>query len=202
MSELNQSFVLYTNYYDILADLSNEKLGELFRAILEYKTTKKQPVVSVDLLVVFKFIKNQLDIDEEKYNRKRLKSSENGRKGGAPKGNQNAKKQPKTTQNKHNDNDNDNDNVNVNVNDNDNVNVNVNDNDNVNVNVNIPTKKEIAEYAEYLAKHIDVDMFFEYYGSSNWLDSGGLPINWKQKVIQWANRSTHKPRDVNTGGLF
>lgn len=197
MSELNQSFVLYTNYYDILADLSNEKLGELFRAILEYKTTKKQPVVSVDLLVVFKFIKNQLDIDEEKYNKKRLKCSENGQKGGAPKGNQNAKKQPKTTQIKHNDNDNDN----VNDNDNDNVNVNVNDNVR-NVIRNIPTKKEIAEYAEYLAKHIDVDMFFEYYGSSNWLDSGGLPINWKQKVIQWANRSTHKPRDVNTGGLF
>lgn len=112
MNEPNQSFVLYTNYYEILADLPNEKLGELFRAILEYKTTKKQPVVSVDLLVVFKFIKNQLDIDEEKYNKKRSKNADNGRKGGAPKGNQNAKKQPKTTQNKHNDNDN------VNVNDN------------------------------------------------------------------------------------
>ena len=59
------SFVLYSNYYEILGDLPNEKLGELFRAILEYKTTKKQPVVSVDLLVVFKFIKNQLDMDEE-----------------------------------------------------------------------------------------------------------------------------------------
>ena len=188
MSELNQSFVLYTNYYDILADLSNEKLGELFRAILEYKTTKKQPVVSVDLLVVFKFIKNQLDIDEEKYNKKRLKNSENGRKGGAPKGNQNAKKQPKTTQNKHNDNDN--------------VNDNVNDNANANVYVYIPTKKQVAEYAEQIARHIDVDMFFEYYGSSNWLDSDGLPINWKQKVIQWANRTTYKPRDATTGGLF
>lgn len=112
MSESNQSFVLYTSYFEILSDLPNEKLGELFRAILEYKTTKKQPVVSVDLSVVFKFIKNQLDIDEEKYNKKRSKNSNNGSKGGAPRGNQNARKQPKTTQNKHNDNDN------VNVNDN------------------------------------------------------------------------------------
>lgn len=110
MIDNNQSFILYTNYYEILSDLSNEKLGELFRAILEYKTTKKQPVVSVDLLVVFKFIKNQLDMDEEKYNKTCLKNKNNAKKGGAPKGNQNARKQPKTTQNNHNDNENDNDN--------------------------------------------------------------------------------------------
>jgi len=115
------SFILYTSYFDILSDLSNEQMGEIFRAILEYKTTKKQPVVSVDLKVVFKFIKNQLDLDEEKYNEKILKQSNNGKKGGAPKGNQNARKQPKTTQNKHNDNDNVNDNENDNDNDNDNV---------------------------------------------------------------------------------
>ena len=120
MEETNQSFVLYTSYAEILEGLSIEQMGYIFKAILEYKTTKKTTDLPVDLMVVFKFIKNQLDIDEKKYKDKTLKASINGRKGGAPKGNQNAKKQPKqpkTTENKHNDNDN------VNVNDNDNVNV-------------------------------------------------------------------------------
>lgn len=40
MEELNSSFVLYTSYFEILQDLSNEKMGELFRAILEYKSTE------------------------------------------------------------------------------------------------------------------------------------------------------------------
>ena len=163
------SFVLYTNYYEILKDLSNEKLGELFRAILEYKTTKKQPVVSVDLLIVFKFIKNQLDVDEEKYLEKCRKRSENGKKGGAPKNNQNAKKQAKTTKNKlnkHNDNE--------------------NDNDNVNDNEFIPTKDEIKNFAnQQLGKSLNVDDFFNWYDAVHWKDKDGLPINWKQKVILW-----------------
>ena len=110
--ETKNSFVLYSNYYEILSDLSDEQMGKLFRAILEYKTTGKQPVVSVDLLVVFKFIKNQIDIDTEKYMAKVARNRQNGKKGGAPKGNQNARKQPKTTQNKHNENENENENEN------------------------------------------------------------------------------------------
>lgn len=198
MNEPNQSFVLYTNYYEILADLPNEKLGELFRAILEYKTTKKQPVVSVDLLVVFKFIKNQLDIDEEKYNKKRSKNSQNGRKGGAPKGNQNAKKQPKTTQNKHNDNDN----VNVNVNDNVLLFSNENNNrvdflcgDEVEKNFKVPrapqkkiikpSLKEISDYCKERNNDVNPERFLNYYEANGWKVGRNSMKDWKAAIRTW-----------------
>ena len=125
----NNSFILYTNYFDILKDLSDSDLGIMFRAILSYKTTGNYELPS-HLQLAFRFLKNQLDIDNEKWLKTKEARSQAGKKGGAPKGNNNAnktsknkQKQAKTSknkQNKHNDNDNVNDNVNVNVNENDN----------------------------------------------------------------------------------
>ena len=93
----------------------------------------------------------------------------NGCKGGAPTGNQNARKttknnqkstekQPKTTQKQGNVNVNDNDNDNVNVHDN----AHVNANDNVNVNVNVKEKKEICPYVDEKGIITDWDKFHEW----------------------------------------
>ena len=203
---MRESFVFYKSFYDAIEKIPQIKYryllletiikvglfsGESIEKLESFCIESEQKLSkNYAVLGIFLSIKPQLIANYKKY-LNGCKGADSGRLGGAPLGNQNARQNnPKTTPN---------------VNENDKCrmkNENENEKENVNVNVNIPTKKEIAEYTEYLAKHIDVDMFFEYYGSSNWLDSGGLPINWKQKVIQWANRTTHKPRDVNTGGLF
>jgi len=54
-----------------------------------------------------------------------------------------------------------------------------------------PTKKEILDYVDSLCKKIAVDDFIAYYDAAEWKDKDGLPVNWKQKAIQWANR--YKP---------
>ena len=125
MAADNNSFVLYTNYFEILNDLTTEDAGFIFKAILEYKATGNFSIPN-HLNIAFKFIKNQLDIDCIKYQEKCDKAKANGLKGGRPKNpkNQTVYKKPNAFSQNHNDNDN----VNDNVNENDNVNVNVNDN--------------------------------------------------------------------------
>ena len=76
----NNSFILYTNYFDILKDLSDSDLGIMFRAILSYKTTGSYELPS-HLQLAFKFLKNQLDIDNEKWLKTKEKRSQAGKKG-------------------------------------------------------------------------------------------------------------------------
>jgi len=61
---------------------------------------------------------------------------------------------------------------------------------------NIPTKKEILDYVHSLCKKIDVDNFIAYYEASNWCDKSGLPVNWKQKAITWANKYKEPEEDM------
>jgi hypothetical protein len=82
------------------------------------------------LKMLWSSIEYNLDANKKRYETYRI----NGSKGGAPKGNNNAKKQPNSTENNLNQPNTSQNNLNVNDNVNDNVNANVNVNDNVNVN--------------------------------------------------------------------
>lgn len=90
------SFILHTEYAEILKDLSFEQYGKLMWAIFEHEKSENIDV-ELDLAcrIAFNFIVRDLDRAREKYN----KTVESGKKGGAPVGNSNAKKQPKTTEN-------------------------------------------------------------------------------------------------------
>lgn len=129
------SFVFYRSYSDALSRLKDfKKKYELLMAIIEYGLDMREPEFDEDMLALaWVLIKPTMDANHKNYL--------NGRKGGAPVGNQNAvkkgsknntkttQKQPKTTENNQkqgNDNDNDNANANVNANANANANVNAN----------------------------------------------------------------------------
>lgn len=94
-----ESFIIYTSFYKPISKLSDKQLGRLFRAIFRYQL---DGVVEVeeDIEMAFAFFVNQFEIDESKYQCKVERNRENGRKGGAPKGNRNAvKKTTETTEN-------------------------------------------------------------------------------------------------------
>ncbi len=151
---MQDTFVLYANYYDILKDCSNEDVGYIFRAILSYIKTGEVIKLPKHLTLAFGFVKNQLDIDSEKYR----KAVEAGKKGGRPKKEEvfnddkqnNSENLPfksettlcnqKTTQKP---NDNVNDNVNVNVNDNS---LSLNNSDEI-------TREEREILENYIEKH-------------------------------------------------
>ena len=133
-----ESFILYNSFYEPIKTLKNEQLGKLFRAIFNY-TINGEITKDNDILVAFMFIKNQLDMDNEKWQKEKEKRSEAGKKGMASRwGNKNNITNDNSVINSYNKN---NSVINAitkitdNVNDNDNVNENVNDNDNDNNNI-------------------------------------------------------------------
>lgn len=78
---MKNSFVLYASYYDIIKDLDNEKLGLLFRAIYEYNINDEEIDLPGDVKMAFKFIKNRMDVDAEKWEETKEKRSLAGKKG-------------------------------------------------------------------------------------------------------------------------
>ena len=77
------SFILYTSFYEPLKMLSEKQLGKLFRAIFEYQINGNTPI-DTDIQMAFAFIKNQLDIDNSKYQERIRKNAQNGKRGGRP----------------------------------------------------------------------------------------------------------------------
>lgn len=104
---MKDSFVLYTSQYVAIKELEDEQLGRLFRALFE-KQLGNEVVLTNDIKIAFNFINNQMVVDNQKYKKKCETLKNNAKKGGAPKGNQNAKKQKQPNREKNNLNDNDN----------------------------------------------------------------------------------------------
>lgn len=101
------SVIFYISQYEAVKSFSDERLGRLFRALFE-KQLGNEVVLDDDVKIAFNFINNQMVIDRDKYNKKCEINRNNGKKGGAPKGNKNASKQPKQPNGgKNNPNDND-----------------------------------------------------------------------------------------------
>ena len=91
---MKNSFVLYNDYRKHLTLLNDTEKARLLDAIFAYADGEQVELDGV-VEMAFSFIKAQMDRDAEKYADKCEKRREAGLKGGAPKGNKNASKQPK-----------------------------------------------------------------------------------------------------------
>lgn len=80
----NKGFIVYHSYRECFEDLSDEEVGILFKAMLGYSETGEMPEMPKPLKVAFRFIKQQMDANKEKYIEKCNKRSEAGAKGGRP----------------------------------------------------------------------------------------------------------------------
>lgn len=121
---MKESYVFYQSFYEALKELPDDLRLSMYDAISAYALTGEMPDFKGMEKAVFFLIKPQLDANHQRY--------ENGCRGGAPGGNQNARKttknnqetteeQPKNNQKQPKNNQkqpNENDNVNVNVNEN------------------------------------------------------------------------------------
>jgi hypothetical protein len=84
MGERN-SFILLYKYNDIFKDLNEKQAGVLIKAIFEYQIEGKLAHFSdLELRMAFKFIKKDMDFNNNQYEEKCLKNKANGRKGGRP----------------------------------------------------------------------------------------------------------------------
>ena len=78
---MRNSFILYSSYEEVLKELPKEEIGELIMAIFAYQRTGKKPNLSGGANIAFGFIKNQLDIDAEKWAKEVENRSKAGKKG-------------------------------------------------------------------------------------------------------------------------
>ena len=77
---MNDSFILYTSDYHLIEGLTDEQLGQLTRALFVYardgEVIKLEPVVRM----AFVFIKDKIDRNQQKYQKKCERNRENIRK--------------------------------------------------------------------------------------------------------------------------
>ena len=76
---MKDTFVLYNSFYEPIKLLTDEQLGKLLRAIFDY-TINGEITQDKDIMIAFMFIKNQLDMDNAKWEETRKKRSEAGKK--------------------------------------------------------------------------------------------------------------------------
>lgn len=154
-----ESFLFYRSYLEAIEKIKSvDAKYKLLMGIINYGLDRTEPEFNDELSeMAWVFIEPLLDANYRKYLA--------GQKGGAPVGNQNAKKenqkQPKTTKNKQKQG---NDNVNDTVNDTVTVNANATDNDKDNVKDNVNVKiKERNPYIDINTKEItDFEKYDEW----------------------------------------
>ncbi len=86
---MRDSFIFYRSFYEAIKQLPESNQLELYNAIIEYSLNETELSVSTISNAFFTLVKPQIDANIRRY--------KNGCKGGATKGNTNAKKQSKTT---------------------------------------------------------------------------------------------------------
>ena len=191
-----ESFVFYNSFYSAVITLPEEEQLTMFKAIIERALYGKEPNLKGCAKGMYDLIIPQLRANERRYF--------NGRKGGAPLGNQNAKKQPEnnqeTTEKQPNDN--------VNVNDNDNV----NDNVNFNVITSTPTKHKYGTHKNVLLTDDEYKKLQERFPSDynekiNTLSEGLALKGYKYKshylaVLKWAQNEKPKAKTTVSSNPF
>lgn len=79
------SFVLYTRYEEQINMLNDEQAGQLMKAIFAYQKKGTAEVSDPVVAMLWSVIKQQLDIDNQKYQETCNSRKEAGKKGGRPK---------------------------------------------------------------------------------------------------------------------
>lgn len=185
-----ESFVFYRSFYDAIGHLPEEVQNTLLRAVIEYGLDQTPPDFSGQpnqpyIDAVFAACRPQIDANYRRW-LNGLKGAPYGSRGGAPKGNTNAKKQPqnnpKTTPN---------------------VNVNVNENEKggagesparKNVAFVKPSLPEVEAYCSERANGIDPGEFIDYYEAKGWMIGKNKMKDWRAAVRNWERKNPAPPQ--------
>jgi hypothetical protein len=103
MDKARDTFIFYRSFKESIKDLDDKDKLTMYEAISDYALDMEEPELSGFPKALFSLIKPQLDANWRRY-QNGVKGGEHGHKGGAPKGNKNAKKGKETTPNQPQDN--------------------------------------------------------------------------------------------------
>ena len=80
MSKDQKGFIVYGDIQPVLKELTDEQVAQLFRGMVDYFVDGKEPAFAGILKFVFIPIKQQMDRNAEKYEKKCEKMRENAQK--------------------------------------------------------------------------------------------------------------------------
>ena len=184
--KMTDKFTFFASYYEAIAELDDKTRLKVYDMICRYalygEIIESENPIEKSLFTV---IKPVIDAGEKR-----------GR-GGAPVGNQNArkttKKQPKnnlkTTQNNAKTTI---ETTNININKNINKNININKNKNINSKrggFTPPTLSEVQAYCKERNNNVDAETFVNFYQSKDWYVGKNKMKDWKAAVRTWENKS-------------
>lgn len=201
-----ESFVFYRSFQDAINEANEKEQLLIYRAIANYALNREEPQLVGMAKIAWVLIKPQLDANWRRYENG-CKGAEYGKKGGAPRGNNNAVKQnnPKTTpnqpQNKGYAVEKTTPNVNDNVNDNDNNNVNNNSKDMGKAETakrfTPPTIEQVQIYISEKGYSVDAEKFVAFYQSKNWMVGKNKMKDWRAAILTWEKSDKQTSRSYS-----
>lgn len=184
-------FKCFHSYKDKCKKLSDQELGRLFRALMEYSESGTAPDLTGRESIAFDFIADEIDRDKSAYAETCRKNAENGAKGGKRSvavGSERKQEEPKPSES---------DKVEG-----------IRNKELKEIPTNVGTKKssafhaptveEVRSYCYQRNNGIDAEAFVNYYENRGWYLSKGIKMrDWKRAVITWEKNGFDKPKKQN-----
>lgn len=188
-----KAVLIQPSFYESMKVLPDDERLLLYDSICEYSLHGKKPKkLSPTATSLFILMKPNIDSSNKRY----AASTENGKKGGAPKGNQNARKQPKNNQTEQPKNNQDYDydfDLEKDC-----------DKDNIadkppRPRFVPPTVEEVREYCVSRNNSVDPERFIAFYSSKGWMVGKNKMKDWKAAVHSWERNEYKKSTEVMNG---
>lgn len=188
-------FCCYHSYARKLAKLSDQEVGRLFRALLQYSETGETQELTGRESVAFDFIADDIDRARGNYETQCKRNSENGKKGGRPKKRPLSEKAPGFSKSEKSQSKYKNEYENENESKEHTLPPTPLTGGSVCSGTTPPTFPQVFEVAKLRGCPECAKPFFDYYDAAGWRDSEGKPCawNWRQKLVAWQMRSQKRP---------
>ena len=187
---MKHGFILYTDYFEKLSNLSDEELGLLIRTIFQYELDpkKESPVITNPIIsMAFAFIKSNLDRDREKYTIRCEKNKNNAKKRWKELNAIASIGKNRNAKNADNDTDNDTDN---------NIN-NIKKKKRKN-NFKKPSLEDISKFIlDSNITKVDAEEFLDYYESNGWMVGRTHMKDWKATIRNWNRKNKSYDDDLD-----
>ena len=188
------SFVLYAFQYASIKDLTDKQKAILLDSIFQYVITSENPAIEDgEVRMAFKFIKGQIDFDNEKYASICEKRREYGRLGGKAKGGISLQEEHKQASEADMENDNDKDKDKDKDMDKQGSEdpMSLKRKNKIKKEFVPPTLKEVEDYIRQKGYSFSARAFIDYYEADDWHYGNGSRrvkmTNWKRACAQWGN---------------
>lgn len=173
------SFIMYADVIEYTEDLTDEQMGQLYRAQLQYANGIEPVITDPEVKGIWRVVKHQMDVNSNKYADKCEKMRANASK--------RKQMQANATKSKHIGSDTDTD----------------NDTDiKERVSKDTPKKRfippsadEVRAYCRERRNNVDPDRFVDFYASKGWKVGKETMKDWKAAVRTWEHGRADKPPD-------